>query len=557
MKIFRLTAAAVAILALAACTESDTNDEATNGRVAVQVTNAGISSTITGDTADDRINTRTTDAAWEAGDAIGITLLDTKTGTNAGERTAYRYITPTEAGNFSPDGKDNTAYYPTQGKEVDVLAFYPYREPGADLLIPVSTDNQSDLPAIDLMTADRSTGHSAVRPDVSLAFRHRLVKLVITVDREASAEEIDITGATLTLKGAATRATWNLAEAKLTVETASRADITLTTPSLSDGKLRTESIILPAETTNGITLALTTAAGKVFEAPLPANAALVAGTVNTLRMHLRRSEPAIEASVTDWATGTTANLTGVIFQFSGTEGITFKAEENDRMIFSHKPDAGTPEDATATYTYNEGCWNSNSPLYWDAFDPALPHTFSLFYEPALQPATDDEPDCYAATLTVPFGSELAFTGEHALKHVMARVEATLIPGTGFSGDELKDAIVSLPAVLPVEKINPDGTVIAKADAVKKKMNPVEGTAVYTLVIAPQTFAKGTEFARIDIPGISGAYHLAAPTGGISAEAGKITKVNITLRKTAVGDITVSVTEWTQGNEYTGDAGYED
>ena len=44
---------------------------------------------------------------------------------------------------------------------------------------------------------------------------------------------------------------------------------------------------------------------------------------------------------------------------------------------------------------------------------------------------------------------------------------------------------------------------------------------------------------------------------MKAEAGKTTVLKITLSKSAISGISVSTTDWTTGEEHTGDAGYDD
>lgn len=118
MNKFRLTIASFALLALAACSESNEDGMEDNGRTALTVSNT----TIAG-----RTVTRATDNAWEAGDAIGITMLEAgSTATVTGNPLAGKYVTADGTGAFAPADKANTLYYPTQDKPVDVVAFYPY-----------------------------------------------------------------------------------------------------------------------------------------------------------------------------------------------------------------------------------------------------------------------------------------------------------------------------------------------------------------------------------------------------------------------------------------------
>ena len=143
---------------LTACSDQENEQDGANERTALSI-NAGIGVIPAGTSS---ATTRATDASWQANDAIGIVMLDAGTNTVTEGKTNYRYITITGNGSFTPDGKEHTAYYPTAGAQVDVLAYYPYTITisAGSLNIPVDVSDQSNLAAIDLMTAEKVTGHS-------------------------------------------------------------------------------------------------------------------------------------------------------------------------------------------------------------------------------------------------------------------------------------------------------------------------------------------------------------------------------------------------------------
>lgn len=282
-----LLTAALALFTLAACTDQDENENP-NGRTALQVTTAAIT-------------TRATDNAWEASDAIGITLLEAETATPVDGKNACKYITSTAAGNFSPADKENTAYFPTQGKSADVFSFYPYQAIGSELLVPVSTASQAKLSQIDLMTAPPAKGHSAATPEVILNFRHRLSKITITVDKEVSVGDVDLSGATIKIVGTATTAQWSLTGEKLTDE-ANIADIAVPATTTKDG-MKATAIVLPTAAGKDVKLIVTTADGtKSFTAPLDAATALLAGTEHSLNVRLNETGVGVNATVTPWTT---------------------------------------------------------------------------------------------------------------------------------------------------------------------------------------------------------------------------------------------------------------
>lgn len=781
-----------ALLALAACSDNDTENNENDSRTAVRVTNTSIVEPSIADT-------RATDAAWTPGDAIGLMLLNPGTDTPVDSRTAYRYVTSDATGSFSPADAQNTAYYPTQDAPTDVIAFYPYQEVEADLMLPVSTASQASLAAIDLMASNRSTGHSASNPDVALTFSHRLTKLVVSVDRELSAANVDLAGATLSIEGTATRAQWNLSTATLTVDDASIAPILLpTTHNAATGSLSGTAIVVPTQAGAGVKFVIRTADGrKTFEAALATTHALAAGTVNTLRIHLKQTEAAISVTVSPWTEGVSADLTNLTIDVSATHG-TAEGINSLTLWIADAPDevarytfdpatarwstptpfylealTGTeefyarvaPSDATATdglpdllgntlpalanlstgglaidlqhlmsridlrltkgtdfpdnislaaatvtlnglltgyevsstnivtalaatepdvyapvtdalgaatviiapqtvsagskftvilstgnsytatlatdlilepgkkhtlalsivpsglaiaisvspwetgdgyqdairidgilttgtgsitgneslapieadlltlthlgaandanattlptalYRYTAGQWTTDAPLYWDHLSQAAAsrHRFHLLYTPATTPLGENETDFLAAEALVDFGSALNFN----LTHALAFVEVHLVAGTGFSTTDLKDATVTLPAVQPLAAISALGIDLGTTPQTRTLNTTAAGSAVHSLIIAPQTLAPGSTAVTVKLKGIEGTYSLKAPASGIVAQAGKISVVKVTLNKTEAGHLSVTLTDWTPGNEYNGNADYED
>ncbi len=545
-------AAAATLMTLTACSDKETDDGAGNGRIAVKVTNANIVGSVPNSP-----STRATNDTWQAGDAIGIILFEAGTSTPVDENTTYRYITANAAGSFSPADDENTAYYPTQGKEADVLAFYPYQAIGTDFVVPVSTADQTTLSKIDLMVSSKSKKHSATRPDVSLTFSHKLVKLAITVDREASAADVDLQGATLTLKGTATQARWNLTEEKLIVDANSKAEINIpmtydaaATVSASNtasdavsvlpGVSSATGIVLPTAAGSGVKLVITTASGKTFDAPLPTSSALIAGTANTLRVHLRRNEAVITATVTNWSTGITVNLPvtiGNITAISSISGDNLTLAEGDKLEVAEATNTGT-------YIYSSGAWTNPVPLYWDdlATDGST-YTFSALLTPAAGSTTTTglvKDYLGGITKDVTFGSPITF----GLSHLMAQIDFTLKPGTGYEDVAPADITASLNNLKQLKSMGIDGTFTSEAADAPLKLMLTDATTgkayTATALIVPQTLAKGTLLVSIDIQGST--YTYSAPKGGFAFKPGKKNSITLTVNKSGM-DLSFTLNDW--------------
>lgn len=118
--------------------------------------------------------TRAADNHWDKDDAIGVYMVNAENGI-VGDVSNYRYVViDKDNGNFSPDGENNTAYFPEDGT-VNVVAYYPHGDVVDDKL-SLDLSDQSEQPRIDLMSA-RAEGASKNNPAINLKFNHRLTKL--------------------------------------------------------------------------------------------------------------------------------------------------------------------------------------------------------------------------------------------------------------------------------------------------------------------------------------------------------------------------------------------
>lgn len=563
--------AAIALLTLAACSDKDQDGNSTEPRTAIRITTAIITGNNHGSNpaapapaptaaptaAPAPAQTRATDAAWQPDDAIGILLLNAGTNTPAEGKTAYRYLTANTTGAFAPADADNTAYYPTQGEKVDIIAFYPYCQPDEALNIPVSTAQQSALSQIDLMVAERSTGHSVNNPDVSLAFRHKLVKLIVNVSREATAADLDLNGATILLQGTATDARWSLTEQQLITDPDSRADISLpatydATEAAADatgtdddlpGLLTATAIVLPTAADASLKLVITTADGKSLDAPLAAGTALLEGTVNTLRVHLRQTAATVNATVSDWTTGITAQLRSLTMDVTATDGTA--ASVHSLTLWN----AATP-DAKALYTYSDDddAWTSPTPFYLENLLPDA--TFYARHTPTAPdgtPLTDPVsllPDLLGNVTPAPLqGGGI----DIALKHLYTRLDIALLKGADFP------ASTSLAgATLTLNGFN------KKADVSDKNLVTSQDPGSYTLttddagnaslIVLPQTVPAATTFTlRLKNTGTAATNYTATLTEALELKSGQIATLKLTLTPSRMG-ISVSPAPWTTGDE---------
>ena len=133
-----------ALLLLAGCS-NDNEGAATpegDGRVALEVSSG--------------IESRAYDNKWESDDAIGIYMLKTGTATISEGAENRRYFTA-DGGSAFTATTEQTIYFPLDGSKVDFIAYYPYQKNLTNGAFTLDISTQTDLSAIDLMTAGTKT----------------------------------------------------------------------------------------------------------------------------------------------------------------------------------------------------------------------------------------------------------------------------------------------------------------------------------------------------------------------------------------------------------------
>ena len=204
--------ALLATVLLPGCSEDRENTpQPTDGRVALEAT-SGI-----------RMNTRAYDKTWEAGDAIGIYMLNGDVTDGNGNRK-YATAEKTENGSFTAT-EGQTLYFPVDGSQRDFVAYYPYRETLAEgNVYTVNVSRQTPQKDIDLMGAAKVEGKDKLNPKVAFVFTHKLVKLDITLRADGvSLTDDKLAGTTVSLGNQQTAATYN-------VVTGGEATVTAGTP---------------------------------------------------------------------------------------------------------------------------------------------------------------------------------------------------------------------------------------------------------------------------------------------------------------------------------------
>ena len=187
--------------------------------------------------------TRAADDHWDENDAIGVYMVNAENSIVGGVSN-YRYVViDKDNGNFSPDGENNTAYFPESGDAVNVVAYYPQGNVVENKL-PLDLSDQSVQPRIDLMSA-KAEGASKSNPTINLGFKHRLTKLFFEIEGD-----VDTNGINATIGNQYTNIRSDIINNTLSIaEGDTKKDIVMKYWNLDNYRF-TEAIVLPNEEVN-------------------------------------------------------------------------------------------------------------------------------------------------------------------------------------------------------------------------------------------------------------------------------------------------------------------
>lgn len=187
--------------------------------------------------------TRAADDHWDENDAIGVYMVNAD---NSIVVSNYRYVViDKKIGNFSPDGENNTAYFPEDGTAVNVVAYYPQGNVDENKL-SLDLADQSVQPRIDLMSA-KAENASKSSPTVNLQFKHRLTKLFFVIEGDVNTDGIEAT-----ISNQYTKIQYDILNDKLSIaEGSEKENIVMKYWNLDEGTNRfVEAIVLPNDENN-------------------------------------------------------------------------------------------------------------------------------------------------------------------------------------------------------------------------------------------------------------------------------------------------------------------
>ena len=296
------TATALCTLALmatglltAACGSDETVQADGSDRVALHVTSG--------------ITTRAVDNTWQVGDAIGIFMLN---GSNPDTYCNVEYTTQDNvaSGSFAAADEKETIYLPVDGTKRDFIAYYPYQRglTAEQPVYAIDLADQSNLPAIDLMVADKLTGKSRTDYTAPFVFSHRLSKITMDIQPGAGLTAADLEGLTVSISGQPVTGTFNvLTDTYATPSTESPITIELQTA--ADGK-SAKGIVFPSANYTGMSLVFHTVSAGDYTWSLTSSTyaqSFEAGKKYHYTITMNKTALAVSATITDWTPG---NATG-------------------------------------------------------------------------------------------------------------------------------------------------------------------------------------------------------------------------------------------------------
>lgn len=212
---------------------------------------------------DSEVITRKVGNTWQKDDKIGIYAYES--GKSLSQATVESELYNRE---FINSGGDQftvvagtpSVKYPTEGKYLDFVAYYPYSSQGLlqDFIYPINIAEQSDIDKIDFLYSDnlKNVGGKPIYP--RLIFKHKLAKLKLSI----TSKSYNLEGAKVLVKGVPTEADFNLVKGTFLPKSELK-DITAYTVATAN-TIESSALIIPDSTPTAITINIILSNGQVF-----------------------------------------------------------------------------------------------------------------------------------------------------------------------------------------------------------------------------------------------------------------------------------------------------
>lgn len=304
MKHFNILLLSLFLIGFFSCTKDDDNDIQEVNDVQVKFS-SGINSTnlkVSGTEGDQ----------WEGNETIGIYMVNHGMKTIAERAENILYAT-TSTGTRTTFTSANPIYYPKLNTQiVDFIAYHPYNSSVRDFVYRVNVANQSNLSAIDLMTAKAdNTGLGYDRNDpspVNLKFTHQLSKLVLNVKEGNGVAIPTKDDLAVSIEGMDTIANFDLYSGRLMPISYKAGPIVPQSVTNNTGYYTYEAILLPVKALNTSHIVKFKIDGSTYEWKIKPNNSLSihslrsfdAGRKYTFNVTLQNKAVEVTGTITPW-----------------------------------------------------------------------------------------------------------------------------------------------------------------------------------------------------------------------------------------------------------------
>ncbi len=210
--------------------------------------------------------TRLTGNEWDSGDEIGVFAYksgeDLNSSTIIDNYANYTYST-SGSGTFYPKG--NEMYYPEDKTAIDIVAYYPYSAEAVNYTVPVDVKEQKELlysnnlKGLTDPTSGQSTKHT-------FNFNRLMSNLSLNITSTTLGASIE--SLTVTVKGAATKGSFSLADASLSVDASSVAPFEVATTGTQSERILS-AFLLPTDKAEQVELTFSIGDAKLYTWKVP------------------------------------------------------------------------------------------------------------------------------------------------------------------------------------------------------------------------------------------------------------------------------------------------
>ncbi|SHE77906.1 fimbrillin family protein [Dysgonomonas macrotermitis] len=300
------------------------------------------------------LKTRASGTTWDSGDAIGVYMKATGADISTSSAINIKYTTP---GDGAFTAASTGIELPSDGSNVDFVAYYPYQTTITGQTYPINVSNQSDLTKIDLLYSNNATNTNKTNSAIALNFKHKLSQLILNIT--AGGGVSSLSGLSLSVSGLTTDGNFSLADATTTLGTTKA----VLTPVVSVATAATvNAILIPGDNLNNgkLTFSLN---GKVYEWT-PDAQVLESGKKYTYSVQLTTTGIVVanpSGTIEDWTEGNTGGSTVIL---TPNEGDVFTSSKATVSLA-----ATASSDVIQLTTQSTENWTATSSQTWLTISP--------------------------------------------------------------------------------------------------------------------------------------------------------------------------------------------